>query len=85
MLRYLILNVCLLLVAQQPLAVEVNNTTHKWFDPQLDFQQRAALLVNAMSVDEKIAQLSHASPAIPRLQLPEYNWWNEALHGIAPS
>ncbi|MGA9648386.1 glycoside hydrolase family 3 protein, partial [Pedobacter sp.] len=56
---------------------------HPWYDPEKTFEQRADLLVRAMTTDEKIAQLSHSAPAIPRLSLPEYSWWNEALHGVA--
>jgi beta-glucosidase len=36
-----------------------------------------------MTLEEKAAQLGNASPAIPRLGIPEYNWWNEGLHGVA--
>jgi beta-glucosidase len=39
--------------------------------------------VNAMTLDEKVAQLQAAAPAIPRLGVKAYNWWNEGLHGIA--
>lgn len=40
-------------------------------------------VVRAMTLDEKIAQLQAAAPAIPRLKVTGYNWWNEGLHGIA--
>jgi beta-glucosidase len=46
-------------------------------------EQRVAALLAQMSPAEKIAQLEDNSPAIPRLGLPGYNWWNEGLHGIA--
>ena len=36
-----------------------------------------------MTIDEKISQMLYESPAIERLGIPEYNWWNEALHGVA--
>lgn len=49
----------------------------------LDFNTRAALLVNHLTIDEKISQMLHFSPAIPRLGIPSYTWWNEALHGVA--
>ncbi len=48
-----------------------------------DFRRRARELVAKMSLEEKIAQLIHNAPAIPRIGLPEYNWWNECLHGVA--
>jgi beta-glucosidase len=44
---------------------------------------RAADLVSRMSVEEKISQLMNAAPAIPRLNVPAYDWWNECLHGVA--
>ena len=40
-------------------------------------------LVAKMTVEEKASQLSYEAPAIPRLGIPAYNWWNEALHGVA--
>jgi beta-glucosidase len=52
-------------------------------DPSLPLSERVADLVGRLSVDEKIAQLVHDTPAIPRLGIPAYNWWNEALHGVA--
>jgi beta-glucosidase len=42
-------------------------------------------LVSTMTLEEKVSQLSYTSPAIPRLGIPEYNWWNECLHGVARS
>lgn len=44
---------------------------------------RAAGLVSRMTVEEAASQLRYDSPAIPRLGIPEYNWWNEGLHGVA--
>ena len=40
-------------------------------------------LVTRLTVDEKLAQLRNAAPAIPRLGVPAYNYWSEALHGVA--
>ncbi len=40
-------------------------------------------LVGKMTIEERAFQLSYRAPAIPRLGIPEYNWWNEALHGVA--
>ncbi|MCB9266011.1 MAG: glycoside hydrolase family 3 C-terminal domain-containing protein [Lewinellaceae bacterium] len=45
--------------------------------------ERAERLVQQMTVEEVISQLHNNSPAIPRLSIPEYNWWNECLHGVA--
>lgn len=44
---------------------------------------RAAALVRQMSLQEKISQMGDQAPAIPRLHIPAYGWWNEALHGVA--
>lgn len=46
-------------------------------------QAQAKALVAQMTLEEKAAQLRYEAPAIPRLGIPEYNWWNEALHGVA--
>jgi beta-glucosidase len=48
-----------------------------------DFKAEAKALVNQMSIDEKIMQLMHHAPAIDRLNIPKYNYWNEGLHGVA--
>jgi len=57
--------------------------TPKYQDLDLDFETRAMDLVSRMTLDEKIAQLGDRSPAIPRLGMLEYQWWNECLHGVA--
>lgn len=48
-----------------------------------DFLRRAEALVAQMTLEEKASQLRYDAPAIPRLGIPEYNWWNEAAHGVA--
>ncbi len=52
-------------------------------NPSLSFEQRAADVVSHMTLEEKAAQLGNDAPAIPRLGIPEYNWWSEGLHGVA--
>jgi beta-glucosidase len=54
-----------------------------YLDTHHTFEERAADLVSRMTLDEKIAQLQNDAPAIPRLNVPAYEWWNEALHGVA--
>ena len=49
--------------------------------PRADAEARAAALVKAMSLDEKVEQLLNVAPAIARLNIPAYNWWTESLHG----
>ena len=46
-------------------------------------EDRAAALVAKMTLAEKVAQMGNTAPAIPRLNIPAYDWWNEALHGVA--
>ena len=46
-------------------------------------RERAEELVARMKPEEKVTQLRYNSPAIERLGIPAYNWWNEALHGVA--
>lgn len=47
-----------------------------------NFEQKAKELVSSMTLEEKVSQMSYESPAIERLNIPEYNWWNECLHGV---
>ncbi|WP_067146466.1 glycoside hydrolase family 3 C-terminal domain-containing protein [Pseudotamlana agarivorans] len=54
-----------------------------WFDEALPFDKRVDALLDAMTLEEKCSQFMSDSPAITRLGIPEYNWWNEALHGVA--
>ncbi len=52
-------------------------------DASLDPDLRAQDVVDRLTLDEKIAQMQDVAPAIERLGIPEYNWWNECLHGVA--
>ncbi len=58
---------------------------NKYLDKSLSPEERAADLVSRMTTDEKASQLKYNSPAIERLGIPAYNWWNEGLHGVARS
>lgn len=55
----------------------------KFKDPSLPPEVRVKELISNMTLEEKAAQLGHTAPAIARLGIPEYNWWNEGLHGVA--
>ncbi|MDR2532589.1 MAG: glycoside hydrolase family 3 C-terminal domain-containing protein [Oscillospiraceae bacterium] len=48
-----------------------------------DYKKAARALISQMTLEEKVSQMLHGSAAIPRLGIPAYNWWNEALHGVA--
>jgi beta-glucosidase len=52
-------------------------------DPARSFEERAADLVSRMTLEEKVSQLQNDAPGIPRLDVKPYEWWNEALHGVA--
>ncbi len=54
-----------------------------YLDPNLPAEQRAADLVKRMTLEEKASQLVNQARAIPRLGVPAYDWWSEALHGVA--
>lgn len=51
-------------------------------NPSLSFEERAQDLVSRLTLDEKISQMLNKTPAIERLGIPAYDWWNECLHGI---
>ncbi|MGD0345816.1 MAG: glycoside hydrolase family 3 C-terminal domain-containing protein [Terracidiphilus sp.] len=54
-----------------------------YLNPALAPEARAKDLVGRMTLEEKVSQMQDVAPAIPRLSVPAYNWWNEALHGVA--
>jgi beta-glucosidase len=54
-----------------------------YLNPDLSAEQRAADLVSRMSLEEKVLQMQNSAPAITRLGIPAYDWWNEGLHGVA--
>lgn len=54
-----------------------------YLNTNYSFEERAKDLVSRMTLEEKVSQMLHSSPAIERLGIPAYNWWNEGLHGVA--
>ena len=56
-----------------------------WFNADLGTEARLDSLLSAMTLDEKVAQMMNSAPAIERLGIPAYNWWNDCLHGVARS
>lgn len=64
-------------------AAEAQKALPIYRDTQRSFDERAADLVSRMTLEEKAAQMQNAAPAIERLGVPAYDWWNEALHGVA--
>ncbi|HET6767380.1 MAG TPA: glycoside hydrolase family 3 N-terminal domain-containing protein, partial [Chitinophagaceae bacterium] len=53
------------------------------WDPSLPFEQRVNDVVSRLNLEEKVKQMLNATPAVPRLGIPAYDWWNETLHGVA--
>ena len=66
-----------------PVAIAQQTTTLPYQDPKLPAEERAADLVHRMTLDEKASQLVNQARAIPRFKVPAYDWWSEALHGVA--
>lgn len=62
---------------------EKGGTLYPFQDPALSPEERAADIVARLTLQEKIAQMQNNAPAIERLGIPAYNWWNECLHGVA--
>jgi beta-glucosidase len=59
-----------------------DNQKSAFLNPNLSPEQRAADIVHRMTLQEKASQLVNQSRAIPRLNIPQYDWWSEALHGV---
>ena len=62
---------------------QVKSTKHLFENPNLKFEERVDNLVGLLTLEEKVSQMLNASPAIKRLNIPAYDWWNETLHGVA--
>jgi beta-glucosidase len=71
------------LVSLQILTNCRNHYQFAFQNPQRPVKVRVNDLISHMTLEEKIGQMIDAAPAIPRLGIPEYNWWSEGLHGVA--
>lgn len=56
---------------------------YTYLDTTVSLEERAKDLVDRLTLEEKVSQMLHYAPAIPRLDIPAYNWWSECLHGVA--
>jgi beta-glucosidase len=75
--KYLLMMiVCSVTFCQAQMKYPFQNTS-------LSFEQRVDDLVARLTLEEKVAQMLNAAPAIERLGIPAYDWWNEVLHGVA--
>jgi len=81
--RMLARGCALALLAALPGVQAQPDEARPWLDTSLGFEERAAALVSRMTLEEKAAQMQNDAPAIERLGVPQYDWWNEALHGVA--
>jgi beta-glucosidase len=65
--------------------MSVNSTTEKvsYLDTSLPVAERVKDLIGRMTLDEKVGLMNHPAHGIPRLNIPSYNYWSEALHGVA--
>ncbi|NJB83519.1 glycoside hydrolase family 3 C-terminal domain-containing protein [Wenyingzhuangia aestuarii] len=63
--------------------INAQNVDFSFENTELSIDKRVEILVSQMTLEEKIEQLRNGAPAIPRLNVPDYDWWNEALHGVA--
>ena len=64
-------------------SISVAQSSPAYKDTNLPAEQRAADLVHRLTVEEKVSQLVNQARAVPRLGIPSYDWWSEALHGVA--
>jgi beta-glucosidase len=76
-------------IAATSLPAQTSAPKHAHLDPYLDpalpLPERVDDLVQRMTLAEKVSQMQNEAPAIPRLHVAEYDWWNEGLHGVARS
>jgi len=75
-------NLYLILLLLCPL-LGISQTRFQFQNTNLSVEERVESLLSEMTTEEKMQQMLYTSPAIPRLGIPEYNWWNECLHGVA--
>ena len=68
---------------ERPPPVDIGSRVPAYRDPDRPLQMRVADLLSRMTLEEKVSQLTNESPAIERLGIPAYDWWNEGLHGVA--
>lgn len=66
-----------------PFTATAQTSVYPYQNYKLDFTTRVNDLVKRMTLEEKVSQMLNSSPAIARLNVPAYDWWNEVLHGVA--
>ncbi|KAL2317715.1 hypothetical protein Fmac_031591 [Flemingia macrophylla] len=68
---------------EPPYSCDASSHPYPFCNTKLSIAKRAKDLVSRLTLDEKLSQLVNTAPAIPRLGIPSYQWWSEALHGVA--
>ncbi len=63
-------------------AIAQESSSYPYMNPKLPPEARAADLVHRMTLEEKASQMVNQARAVPRLNIPSYDWWSEALHGV---
>jgi beta-glucosidase len=76
-------SVLLVVLLHLSLFAQTDRSAIKYKNPQLPIEERVNDLVSRLTLEEKVSQMLDVAPAIARLDIPAYNWWNEALHGVA--
>ena len=77
--------VSVLIIALSVMSCKTEQKEYKFQfqNPEHSVEDRVANLIGEMTLQEKVSQMRYDAPAIERLGVPEYNWWNECLHGVA--
>jgi beta-glucosidase len=81
--KKIILTMGMLTSTASALFAQEGSYPYPFRNPQLPVEQRIDNLLGLLTVDEKIGMMMDNSKAVPRLEIPAYGWWNEALHGVA--
>jgi beta-glucosidase len=80
----IVIALCFLIISSTATTQEAKpDTDAPYLNPGLPIDRRVDDLVSRMTLEEKVSQMMNVAPAIPRLGIPQYDWWNEALHGVA--
>jgi beta-glucosidase len=80
---YLFILMMLLFGCNQNTSNETSKYNYPFQNPSLSLDERLDDLISRLTLEEKASLMLYNSPAIERLGIPEYNWWNECLHGVA--
>lgn len=81
---FLLLLICLVYGQTRP-CQSTRTKSLPFCDSNLSFSNRVQDVINRLNFDEKVRLMSYNNTAVPRLDIPFYEWWSEALHGVANS